>query len=1097
MAGKLAVTIGSNHVCPMCSGTVPHVGGPIAQGAPNVLINGKPVARMGDMCTCVGPPDVIAQGNPTVLINDVPIATVGDMTAHGGIIVSGEANVIIGSKTLESPKVTMAKEIIPFPEIKSINRVKSAFSGNSKTLKEAETNQQKLKEQAEQESEEKREITLETTYPLDELNEYARQFGASFFTYAMQAIFGDSVKGEDLPMHAYDYLYRDLSDKKVEMPDIKIHTGKFPEAKYKSSENTIWIAQHLIVKATEEKDIEAMGKLYQAIMEEFGHFIDFQLRNHYTTLGGDAKLDEGAIFGYCLTTFNIFEETTINFGKATLDGTPYDLIIDLTEIQQQIDKLVTQERIKRDEQKDDEEYFSAGKQTLKEAGGFTHYGIEYVLLENEIVRDRRDLNYIYLGNLLRDWSQLITPSTERYTKAEKQHITNILGLEGKEKEDFFGMQFLNPIKLSRKHLSFVIELIAAHELIGDNLNKDQIGSGKGDSWVDLNPKKATEAVTDTTSETSSIKKWIIEKGKSLGLTALEFSFEYYLFTKYFPKISSDMIGVYRPEEHIDNPIGACVVDLEKNEFLYWASDLDTDINNHFGMKSYIRNYDAKNNCEQFYVSQSNVKPNDTKLATASGYLTSELEKSFTAHKKGDKKLSLLHFGNAMHTIEDYFAHSNFVELSLIKLGYSQVIPWVNRNDPKTKQFNKAKRNTDVFDERLEKENYFDSKTKVDDFSSSEQLYKTYPEAKKPLLKEDAYFIFEKGGATYQFIYDKRAFLDLKGELHILRGASITKDAKREGNYLNHLPIVTGKFGPLDMIYSLSDKLEGMFETDAFSWKDAISSEWDGKPVVRIIDLIVLTILTDLKYAQKSEEHKSEAYQGIDYATLIEYYEYIITFRGVILGVLEKAKKGKGWLAVGAWVLINLINGIEKALMNVVKMVVQYIIHGVAMGIRESQNLTKLDTNPTHTQVAKDNMEHPLHLLAGNLARIAVADIGKQYQNALDNDVSEKFVINLAQEYLSHPTDVDWMDVTTMKWASTHIGSVQNAQNKGFLDKLQKEHHDHIEHANHSRQEFLEQISDGLRDLKKFYEKAKDMEKDLEISDTITNSIDYIKQKLKF
>src|SRR5690606_10249799 len=250
------------------------------------------------------------------------------------------------------------------------DRVKASIIGQGENLSTADKNQKDLKDQAEKEEDEKREVTLESTYPLDELNEYANQFGASLFTYALQAIFGDSVKGEDLPLHAYDYLYRDLSDKKVEMPEIKIHTGKYPEGKYKSSENTIWVAQHIIIKATEEKDIETIGKLYQILMEEFGHFIDWKLRNHYTTLGGDAKLDEGAIFGYCLTTFNVFEETTINFGKATLDGTSYDLIIDLTEIQEQINELVTQERIKRDEQKDDEEYFSAGKKTFKEVGGF-------------------------------------------------------------------------------------------------------------------------------------------------------------------------------------------------------------------------------------------------------------------------------------------------------------------------------------------------------------------------------------------------------------------------------------------------------------------------------------------------------------------------------------------------------------------------------------------------------------------------------------------------------------------------------------------------------------------------------------------------------
>ncbi|WP_173427659.1 PAAR domain-containing protein, partial [Geofilum rubicundum] len=77
---------------------VPHVGGPVAgPGAPNVLINGKPAALMGDVCVCAGPPDTIVQGEPTVLINGVPVATMGSMTAHGGSIVAGEPNVLIGS----------------------------------------------------------------------------------------------------------------------------------------------------------------------------------------------------------------------------------------------------------------------------------------------------------------------------------------------------------------------------------------------------------------------------------------------------------------------------------------------------------------------------------------------------------------------------------------------------------------------------------------------------------------------------------------------------------------------------------------------------------------------------------------------------------------------------------------------------------------------------------------------------------------------------------------------------------------------------------------------------------------------------------------
>ena len=140
MAGKPIATQGSMHMCPMCSGLVPHVGGPISgPGAPNVLINGKPAALMGDMCVCVGPPDVVAQGNPSVLINGVPVVCQGDMTAHGGVIMSGEPNILI-STSASSPVATMPIAQIPFPEIRLVDKLGAAMSGNSADLKQAQGN---------------------------------------------------------------------------------------------------------------------------------------------------------------------------------------------------------------------------------------------------------------------------------------------------------------------------------------------------------------------------------------------------------------------------------------------------------------------------------------------------------------------------------------------------------------------------------------------------------------------------------------------------------------------------------------------------------------------------------------------------------------------------------------------------------------------------------------------------------------------------------------------------------------------------------------------------------------------------------------------
>jgi uncharacterized Zn-binding protein involved in type VI secretion len=91
-----AARITDMHTCPMVTGVVPHVGGPILPpGCPTVLIGGLPAARMGDMATCVGPPDVIILGSATVLIGGQPAARMGDATAHGGVIILGAPTVLI------------------------------------------------------------------------------------------------------------------------------------------------------------------------------------------------------------------------------------------------------------------------------------------------------------------------------------------------------------------------------------------------------------------------------------------------------------------------------------------------------------------------------------------------------------------------------------------------------------------------------------------------------------------------------------------------------------------------------------------------------------------------------------------------------------------------------------------------------------------------------------------------------------------------------------------------------------------------------------------------------------------------------------------
>lgn len=98
--GQPASRIGDMHTCPMVTpGTppVPHVGGPVTgPGVPTVLVGGSPQAVVGDLCTCVGPPDSIVKGELSCIVAGRPAARMGDNTAHGGVLVMGLPTVLIG-----------------------------------------------------------------------------------------------------------------------------------------------------------------------------------------------------------------------------------------------------------------------------------------------------------------------------------------------------------------------------------------------------------------------------------------------------------------------------------------------------------------------------------------------------------------------------------------------------------------------------------------------------------------------------------------------------------------------------------------------------------------------------------------------------------------------------------------------------------------------------------------------------------------------------------------------------------------------------------------------------------------------------------------
>ena len=101
MSNLIAACVGDMHVCPIKG----HGSSPIMPNGSSILVEGKPIARVGDVTGCGA---VITQGYPLALADGMPVAYLGSPTSHGGSIVSGNQRVILGVATTTAPVVDFA-----------------------------------------------------------------------------------------------------------------------------------------------------------------------------------------------------------------------------------------------------------------------------------------------------------------------------------------------------------------------------------------------------------------------------------------------------------------------------------------------------------------------------------------------------------------------------------------------------------------------------------------------------------------------------------------------------------------------------------------------------------------------------------------------------------------------------------------------------------------------------------------------------------------------------------------------------------------------------------------------------------------------------
>ncbi|KAJ5121630.1 uncharacterized protein N7515_009591 [Penicillium bovifimosum] len=135
------------------------------------------------------------------------------------------------------------------------------------------------------------------------------------------------------------------------------------------------------------------------------------------------------------------------------------------------------------------------------------------------------------------------------------------------------------------------------------------------------------------------------------------------------EVTSERLGVYRPEEHIDNP-----KDYADNEDARQYDKrlrppvraVELEIDPKTGMKNYIANERGD-------------------WATSSAYIKYSLGRSIHygrtytngGHQKGKEEdlcEALRCLGQGLHTLEDFAAHTNYVELVLREMGFKNVFP---------------------------------------------------------------------------------------------------------------------------------------------------------------------------------------------------------------------------------------------------------------------------------------------------------------------------------------------------------------------------------------------------------------------------------------
>ncbi|RMZ76643.1 hypothetical protein DV738_g4860, partial [Chaetothyriales sp. CBS 135597] len=205
----------------------------------------------------------------------------------------------------------------------------------------------------------------------------------------------------------------------------------------------------------------------------------------------------------------------------------------------------------------------------------------------------------------------------------------------------------------------LLTIVAAKSMGGKKFTKLDVKRVYFGNWLrDYSQAVDVGTVKAVSAEAIRILLWVLGF-LSFGYGSREF------------EVTTERLGCYRPEEHIDNPKdyadNADARQYDKRLRGPIDEKVELGINPETGLKNYIASEDL------------NI---DTSAGLVRKLLTRciELGRQYGRNKNKDDLYEALRLlGTANHCLEDYAAHSNYVELALIELGERDVFPHVGRN----------------------------------------------------------------------------------------------------------------------------------------------------------------------------------------------------------------------------------------------------------------------------------------------------------------------------------------------------------------------------------------------------------------------------------